>query len=330
MSVEHRVGILGTGSFVPEKVLDNDQLEQMVDTSDEWIVTRTGIRERRIAAEGETTSSMALEASRRALEAAGVRADELDLIVVATVSGDYIFPSVSCLLQHGLEAYQAGALDLQAACSGFLYALSVGSQFIRAGTASKVLVVGAETLSRVTDYQDRSSCILFGDGAGAAVLSDRFERGEVLPTFHLGADGRCWDVIQVPAGGTARPLTPERFAEREQFMRLRGREVYKFAVAKFVELVREQREKHPDLGLGLVIPHQVNQRIIDSATTKLELDPSCVVSNIARYGNTSAASIPLALDEVVRNGAIENASGKLVVFCAFGAGLTWAGGALRW
>jgi 3-oxoacyl-[acyl-carrier-protein] synthase-3 len=310
-------------------VLSNADLETMVDTNDEWITSRTGIKERRIAANGETCSDMSVQAAQRALEAAGLKATDLDLVICATVTGDYQFPSTSCLVQSKIGARKAAAFDLGAACSGFLYGLAMGGQHIASGNAKNVLLVGAEHLSSVVNYRDRSSCILFGDGAGAVVLSSEFDRGEVLSTT-LHADGDRADVIKVPVGGSAEPCTHEALETGRNYMYIHGREVYKFAVAQFVRLVQNQLAAHSDLELGLVIPHQVNQRIIESARNRLEIPAEQVYTNIDRYGNTSAASIPIALDEVVRSGQMDSMQGKLIVFCAFGAGLTWASGSLRW
>ncbi len=324
-----RVGLRGTGSYVPERVLTNADFEKMVDTSDEWIVTRTGIKERRIAAPGENPSDMATKAGERALADARITAQDVDLLIVATVSGDFQFPSTACIVQRRLGCREIGAFDVGAACSGFMYALTVATQFVRAGAAKNVLVIGVEALSRVTDYTDRSSCILFGDGAGAAVVSDTFERGEIL-SGSIHSDGEGADVIMVPAGMSARPTTPETVAERLHFMRLRGREVYKFAVSRMVELVEDAKARHSDLKLGFVVPHQVNLRIIESAREKLGLAEEDVFVNITNYGNTSAASIPIALDEAKRSGRLERHKGELVVMCAFGAGLTWGSVALKW
>ena len=324
-----RVGIRGTGSCVPTRVLRNSDFEKMVDTSDEWITSRTGIKERRVVGEGETTSSLAVEAGRRALAAAKLEPDAIDMIVVSTVTPDNQFPSVACKVQTQLGATRAGAFDVGAACSGFLYGLTVARALVASGTAKNVLLIGAETLSRIVDYGDRTSCILFGDGAGAAVLSSEFEHGEVLPSRNY-ADGSGYEVMWIRTGGTAERPTPELLAAGHHFMRIRGREVYKFAVSKMVELVEEQIEANPGLELGLVIPHQVNLRIIESARERLGIAPELIYCNIDRYGNTSAASIPIAFDEAVRSGALDAARGKLVIFCAFGAGLTWASGALRW
>ncbi|MBL8842377.1 MAG: ketoacyl-ACP synthase III [Planctomycetes bacterium] len=329
MSGEIRVGIRGTGSALPPKVLRNADFEKMIDTTDEWITTRTGIKERRIVGDGETTATLATEAARRALDAAGMQPSDLDAIVVATVTPDNQFPSTACKVQAALGATRAGAFDISAACSGFLYGLNIGRSLIVARSARNVLVIGAETLSRIVDYTDRAACILFGDGAGAAILSHEFERGEVLP-HRIYADGGGYEIMWLQAGGSAQRITPEAMAAGQHYLRIRGREVYKFAVSRFVELVQEQRAAHPGDALGLVIPHQVNLRIIESAREKLDIPMEQIFCNIEKYGNTSAASIGIALDEAVRTGAIDAARGKLVIFCAFGAGLTWASGALRW
>ncbi len=328
--VLRRVGLFGTGSYAPEKVYSNADFEKMVDTTDEWITTRTGIKERHIAAEDEATSTMAVRAARSALEAAGIAPEELDLIVVGTVTPDHPFPASACLIQRELGAWNAAAFDLSAACAGFLYGVSVASQFVATGAANNVLVVGADTLSRIVNYKDRGSCILFGDGAGCAVLSSRDGGHEILPSGTLHADGRGAEVIYIHSGGSQHPITHEALETRLHQMQVSGREVYKFAVSKFVDLVRGQLEAHPDLELGLVIPHQVNQRIIDSARSRLGLPEEKVYSNIARFGNTSAASIPIALDELVRSGQMDEHRGKLIVFCAFGAGLAWGSAAMRW
>lgn len=323
------VGIRGTGAYVPEKVLSNLDLATMVDTSDEWITSRTGIRERRIAADGETTSDMAVAAARRAVEDAGLTPKDIGLIIVATVSGDFVFPSVACLVQNKLGCNDVGAFDVSAACSGFMYALSTAHQFVAAGTVDNVLVVGVESLSRITDYTDRASCILFGDGAGAMVVSSQFDHGRILSSS-LYALGEGYDVIMIPSGGTARPASAETVAAREHFMRLRGREVYKFAVSRMVALVDDARKRHADLPLGYIVPHQVNLRIIESARDRLGLSDDLLYVNIDRYGNTSAASIAIGFDEARRAGALDSKKGQLVVMCAFGAGLTWGSVAVEW
>jgi len=321
--------IAGTGAALPEKILTNADLEKIVETSDEWITTRTGIRERRVAREGESMSQFAVQAAVRALEMASLPASSIDLIICATVTPDMPIPATSCLIQHRLGATRAAAFDIGAACSGFLYGMTVARGLIASGTARHVLLIGAETLSRIVDYSDRTSCILFGDGAGAAVLSSEFERGEVLPS-RIFSDGSGYDVMWIRTGGSAERPTPELMAAGHHFMRIRGREVYKFAVSKMVELVEEQVKANPGLELGYVIPHQVNLRIIESARERLGIPAERIYVNIDRYGNTSAASIPIAFDEAIRAGALDSSRGKLVVFCAFGAGLTWASGALRW
>jgi 3-oxoacyl-[acyl-carrier-protein] synthase-3 len=322
-------GIRGTGHYLPERVLTNEDLQALVDTSDEWIISRTGIKERRIVRADEMTSDMALAASRSALDHAGLTAREIDLIIVATVTGDLVLPATACLIQHRLGARKIGAFDVQAACSGFLYGLNAATGFVATGAADNVLVVGVESLSRITDYQDRASCILFGDGAGAAVVSNTFERGEIL-SGSLGADGERADVIMIPAGGSLRPSSHESVENREHYMRLRGREIYKFAVSKMVELVKEAKRRHSNLELGYVVPHQVNLRIIDSARERLGLAEDQMFVNIERCGNTSAASIGIGLDEASRSGLLDRCQGKLLVMCAFGAGLTWASISLKW
>ncbi|MBI4880801.1 MAG: ketoacyl-ACP synthase III [Planctomycetes bacterium] len=329
MTAVRRVGIRGTGACVPERVLSNDDLQKMVDTSDEWITTRTGIKERRIIADDKATSDLAIEASEKALADAGISAADLDMIIVATISSDYVIPSTACLLQSRLKARHIGAFDIQAACSGFIYAVATAQKFIESGSAHNVLVVGAEALSRVTDYQDRASCILFGDGAGAVILSDQFERGEIL-SVDLHADGDGEDFIKIKAGGSRHSASHQTVDGREHYMRVRGRDVYRFAVSRMVELVESARQRHPDVALGLVIPHQVNLRIIESARDRLGLQDEQVYVNIDRFGNTSSASIPIGLDEARRAGRLDGEQGKLLVMCAFGAGLTWGAVSLKW
>lgn len=323
------VGIAGTGSFVPEKVLTNEDLSKMVETNDEWIQQRTGIRERRIIPEGMVTSDMCAEAARRALAAAKVDAKDIDLIVLATVSGDCLFPSTASAVAHKIGAINAGGYDLSGACTGFVMALTTGNQFVQTGLYDNVLVIGSESLSRLVDYEDRNSCILFGDGAGAAVLRplEVAGQGEILHST-LGMDGSQFEVIWIPAGGTRQPLTHELLEQKQNTMKIRGREVYQFAVRKMVELVEKEMARFPGEEIGLVIPHQVNLRIIESAVERLGIPMDRVVVNIHKYGNTSAASIPVALDETVRAGRMPK--GKLVVFVAFGAGLAWGSALIRW
>jgi 3-oxoacyl-[acyl-carrier-protein] synthase-3 len=322
-------GIAGTGSYLPERVVDNAFFEGILETNDEWIQQRTGIAQRRHVDKGEENSHMCVKAAKQALEEAGIEASELDLIIVATISGDYQMPATACLVQHALGATNAGAFDVQAACSGFVTALSVGEAFVSSGRFDRVLVIGAEALSRFLDFEDRGSAILFGDGAGAAVLTPHSEckRGEIIKTT-LGADGEGWDHIWIPSGGTKRPASLESVAEREHFIRVNGREVYRFAVKRMGEVIGEMMEGYDQSEIGLIVPHQVNQRIIDAAVERHNIPAEKVMVNINKYGNTSAASVPIALHEAVETGRMED--GKLVVLAAFGAGLTWAGALLRW
>ncbi|HWP40073.1 MAG TPA: beta-ketoacyl-ACP synthase III [Tepidisphaeraceae bacterium] len=320
--------ILGTGSYVPEKRLTNDDLAKMVDTSDEWIVQRTGIRERRIAAAHESTATLASHAATRALQAAGLEPKHLDLIVCGTITPEMTFPSTACFVAASLGLDSTPAFDVAAACSGFLYTLDTASAFIKSGKYRTVLAIGAETLSRITDYQDRASCILFGDGAGAVVLqrSDEPNRGVLYSSLH--ADGHGWEMLHC-LPGSRHPINEPMVAGRQQFMKIKGRDVYKFAVQRFHELISDAMRKCELTAdkVKLIIPHQVNQRIIDSAMEKLQLPSHKAYVNIDRYGNTSSASIPIALDEAVRAGRLVR--GDVVIFVAFGAGLTWANAVVR-
>ncbi len=329
MASRIRVGIAGTGSYTPERVVPNAYFEEFLDTSDEWIVQRTGIRERRFAAEGQATSDLCVEAGKRALEAAGIRPEDLDLVIVGTLTPDYPLPSTACLVQDRLGATRAGAFDVAAACTGFMTALSTGEAFVAAGRAKRVLVIGAETLSRFVDYTDRGSAIIFGDGAGAAILTplDECGQGEVLKTT-LGADGSGYDFIHIPGGGAKAPPTHASIDAGQHFIKMRGRDVYRFAVSHMAEMIEEMLEGYDRDDLTLIVPHQVNRRIIDTALDRLEMTDEKVMINIQHYGNTSAATVPIALDEAARAGRMEK--GKLVVLCAFGAGLTWGGSLLRW
>lgn len=325
--------IAGTGSCVPEKRLTNDDLAKMVETNDEWITQRTGIKERRIASPEETTASLGTEAARRAISAAGLEPKDIELIVVATITPEMVFPSTACFIGAELGLPGVPAFDMSAACSGFIYALVTGANFIRSGMYRNVLVIGAETLSRIVNYKDRSSCILFGDGAGAVVLrrgdeSNDGTRGRGLIYSTLHADGTGGDVMKCMPG-SRHPICADLISQEQQFVQLRGREVYKFAVNKFEELI-DQAMRACELGkedVKFIIPHQVNQRIIDSAMERLGMPPSQAYVNIAKYGNTSAASIPLALDEAWREGRIQ--PGDVIIFVAFGAGLTWANAVVR-
>jgi 3-oxoacyl-[acyl-carrier-protein] synthase III len=320
--------ILGTGSYVPEKRLTNDELSKLVDTSDEWIVQRTGIRERRIAGSHESTATLASHAATRALQAAGLEPKHLDLIVVGTITPEMTFPSTACFVAASLGLDSTPAFDVTAACSGFIYTLETADAFIKSGKYKTVLAIGAETLSRITDYQDRGSCILFGDGAGAVVLQRSNESGRGLIHSSLYADGRGWEMLHC-LPGSKHPLNESMVAGRQQFMKIKGRDVYKFAVQRFHELIEDAMRKCEltPQKLKLIIPHQVNQRIIDSAMERLKLPPEKAYVNIDRFGNTSAASIPIALDEAVRSGKV--VKGDVVIFVAFGAGLTWANAVVR-
>jgi len=328
MSNTYGAIVTGTGSALPEKRLTNADLSKMVDTNDEWIVQRTGIKERRIAGDDESTASLATIAARRALDAAGVEPSEVDLIIVATITPEMVFPSTACFVGAALGLKSTPAFDMSAACSGFIYALNTGANFIRAGQYKTVLVIGAETLSRIVDYTDRSSCILFGDGAGAVVLQRSNDASKGLVYSSLHADGSGAEVMKCMPG-SKHPINAELIAARDQYMKIRGREVYKFAVTKFGELI-EDAMRAAELTkdqVKLIVPHQVNQRIIDSAMEKLEMSADKAHVNIDRYGNTSSASIPIALDEAWRAGKI--LPGDSIVFVAFGAGLTWANAVLK-
>jgi 3-oxoacyl-[acyl-carrier-protein] synthase-3 len=323
------VEIAGVGSYLPERVLSNEDLEQMVDTSDEWIYPRTGIKERRLAADDEATSDMALAAAREAIRMAQVNPAELDAVLVATCTPDHFFPATACLVQSGLGAERAMACDLEAACSGFLYGYSWAAGMIGTGLADNVLLIGAEALSRFTDYTDRRSCILFGDAAGAVVLRRSRDGGELLYT-ELGADGSWPEILIIPAGGSRAPACPETVEQREHYMQLTGREVFKLAVNKLTELIQKMPER---TGVALeevkmVIPHQSNVRIINSAFERSGLDLDKAYMNIERVGNTSAASIPVAMAEAVERGKLQR--GDLVLLLAFGGGLTWGSMLIRY
>ncbi len=324
-----RVGIAGTGSHVPERVVTNAFFEGILDTSNEWIVQRTGIERRRWVAENEATSDLCIPAARRALEAAGVAAADLDLIVVGTVSPDNVLPAVSVLVQREIGASKAAAFDLNSACTGFMTALTTAEAFVAAGRARNALVIGAESLSRFIDLKDRTSCILFGDGAGAAVLRPVGSggRGEILRRS-MGADGTGYDLIHMVGGGSRKPSSHETVDNAEHAIRVKGRDVFRFAVQKMVDCIEEMMQGHSYDELTLLVPHQVNRRIIDAALERLGWSDEKVAVNIQEYGNTSAASVPIALDEAVRAGRVEQ--GKLVVLVAFGAGLTWGGALVRW
>ncbi|MHB8880813.1 MAG: beta-ketoacyl-ACP synthase III [Thermodesulfovibrionales bacterium] len=324
-----RARIIGTGSYVPVRVLTNQEIEKKVDTSDSWIVERTGIKERRIAAETQAASDLAYEASLSALKKARLKAKDLDLIIVATVTGDMPFPSTACLLQAKLGAKNAAAFDLGAACSGFIYGLHVASGMIRSGLHQRVLVVGAEVLSRFTDWQDRSTCILFGDGAGAVILEPTREKHGIWST-HIYSDGNLADLIMLPGGGSHAACSRETILKKLHHIKMKGNETFKVAVRTLEELAEATLAKN-DLDpaqLSLLIPHQANLRIIQATAKRLGLPMDKVFLNIQKYGNTSAASVPIALDEAVAADRIK--SGDYVLLEAFGGGLTWASALLRW
>jgi 3-oxoacyl-[acyl-carrier-protein] synthase-3 len=331
-SVVPRFGavIAGTGCALPEKRLTNADLEKMVDTSDEWIQQRTGMRERRMVGPGETTASLATAAAKKALAEANVAPEEIDLIIVSTLTPDMLTPSTACLVQHNLGIKRhIGCMDLNAACSGFVYGLATASQFVQNGAYRHVLVVGAETLSRFIDYTDRNTCILFGDGSGAAVVSRSEDPQKGLQSFQLGANGDGAQFITIPGGGSLHPACAGSVAEKMHYLKMNGREVYKFAVHQMTESLRWGMEScglTPDT-VKLVVPHQVNQRIIDSATEKMGFPREKVFINIDRYGNTSAASVPIALDEARKAGRC--GPGDWIIMVAFGAGLTWAAATVK-
>ena len=324
-----KAGIWGTGSSYPEGVLTNADLEKMVETSDEWITSRTGIKQRRKAATGEYTSLFAVRAARQALERASLDAADIDLLICATVTPDQILPSTGCLIQAELGANRAAAFDLVAACSGFLYGVTLANQMIRGGQARYALVVGAEILTRYVDYTDRSTCVIFGDGAGAAVLGPAAEGRGILST-RIYSDGRFAEQLFSPGGGTRIPPTAETLAAGLHYFKMRGNELFKVAVRSMAEVSREVLAEagHEASEVALFIPHQANQRITDAVADKLEVDSSIVYSNISMHGNTSAASIPIALDECVVAGRVKE--GDLVLLASFGGGVTWGAVLIRW
>ena len=321
--------IAATGSAVPKRVLRNADLERLVATSDEWIVERTGIRERRVVDEGVASSDLGTEAARAALTAGGWDAADIDLLLVATCTPDMPLPSTACLIQRNLKASRAIAFDLAAACSGFLYGLSVADLYVRSGTCRKALVVGTEVMSSVIDWTDRSTCILFGDGAGAVLIEPSDDDRGILST-HLHSDGDLWDLVCVPGGGSRLPASAAMLADRQQFVKMKGNETFKVAVRTLEATAREALEANK-LGvedIDLFIPHQANVRIVNAVTERLGMKKDRVFLNMDRYGNTSAASIPLALDEAVRAGRVS--PGSRILMVAFGSGLTWASAVVKW
>lgn len=322
-------GILGTGFYVPEKIMTNADLEKIVETSDEWIVERTGIKERRIAEDNQPMSDLALRAAKAALADAGVAAEDLDLIIVATLTSDRIIPSTACMIQNLLGAKHAAAFDLSAACSGFAYAASVAAQFIETGAYKKALVIGAETLSKYINWEDRNTCVLFGDGAGAAVLG-QVEEGYGVLSFDLGSDGSGGDAIQIPSSGSLMPVSKESIDQKLNLIHMNGRDVFKFAVKAMGKTVKNSLAKidMPQEKIDWLVPHQANIRIIESAAKRLSMPMDKVIVNIHKYGNMSAACIPIALAEAAA--AKRFKKGDIIALSGFGAGLTWASCIIRW
>lgn len=329
MAAQFNAGILGTGRSYPEGVLTNADLEKMVETSDEWITTRTGIKQRHRAGEDEYTSLFAVRAGRQAIERAGIDPAEIDLIICATVSPDQILPSTGCLIQAELGAHKAAAFDLVAACSGFLYGLTLANQMVRSGQSRYALVIGAEILTRYVDYTDRGTCVIFGDGAGAAVVG-QVENPRGIIASRIRSDGRFAEQLYSPGGGTRLPTTTETLASGANFFKMRGNELFKVAVRSMAEVSTEVLDEagcRPE-DVNLFIPHQANQRITDAVTDRLSVDPSRVYSNISMHGNTSSASIPIALDECIEQGKLNE--GDLLLMASFGGGVTWGAVLMRW
>lgn len=324
-----RVAIVGTGSYLPERILTNADLEKMVDTTDEWIVTRSGIRERHIARDDEATSDMAAVAAKRALQQAGVAPEAVDLIIVATVTPDMGFPSTACFVQNAIGAKRATCFDLEAACAGFLFAVETAQQFIRTGTIETALVIGAEKLSCVTDWKDRSTCVLFGDGAGAVVLQASRDSRGILTTV-TGSDGSLAELLNLPGGGSRHPVSAQTIENRLHYMKMNGREVFKHAVRAMCDAARKAlgRCNMTIADVACVVPHQANMRIIDAIRERFEVPPEKFYVNLHRTGNMSAASVPVALDEAARSGRIK--TGDNVLLVAFGGGFTWGAMVVRW
>lgn len=323
------VSIIGTGSYVPERVLTNAELETRVDTTDEWIVTRTGIRERRIAADGEFTSHMAAKAAQRAMDQAGVKASEIDLIIVATITPDTFFPSTSCHVQRHIEATNAACFDVSAACSGFLYGIEIAQQFISNHTYNTVLVIGADRLTSIVNWEDRNTCVLFGDGAGAAILRSRAGSHGVITTF-MGSDGRFGEILHMPGGGCANPVTAENAHLKLNTLHMNGRETFKQAVTSMHNAARKALEQS---GLAIedvtcIIPHQANLRIIEALAERMRVSLDKFHITLDRYGNTSAAAVAIALDEANRTGRFQ--VGDYILMVVFGGGLTYASSVVQW
>lgn len=328
--MNYRAIISGVGHYVPEKILRNQDLEKMVDTTDEWIVSRTGIKERRILGEGKGSSFMGALAAKLALEDAGVDADELELIVVATVTPDMFFPSTACLIQHEIGAKNAWGVDINGACTGFIYAVAMGAHFIESGRYKKVLVVGTDKMSAITDYTDRNTCVLFGDAAGAVVLERSRQNKTGIIDYLLKSDGSGQNYLYMKGGGSLHPATHETVDKKMHYIYQDGRTVFKFAVNGMADITEEivRKNKIRSEEIKLFIPHQANLRIIDAAAQRLKLSPDQILINIDRYGNTTAATIPLGLSEAYQDGKLKK--GDIIVFAAFGAGFTWGSMLIRW
>lgn len=324
-----RVKIAGTGSYIPQRVLTNADLERMVATSDEWISTRTGIKERRIADENEAASDLAYHAARRALKDAHVKPEDLDMIIVATITPDMIFPATACILQERLGARKVAAFDLEAACSGFLYGLTVGNQFIATGMYDTILVVASETLSKIVDWQDRNTCVIFADGAGAAVIGPSSDSSRIISTY-LGADGGGADLVKVPAGGSRLPASFQTVQNRQHYMKMKGNELFKTAVKAMIHAIYASLEEGnlKSSDVDYFIPHQANMRIIDAVVKKVGLSQEKVHINLEQCGNMSAASVAVGLDEAVRREKIKK--GDKVLLTCFGGGVTWASMVIEW
>ena len=323
------VSIIGTGSYVPERVLTNAELEKLVETSDDWITTRTGIKERRIAAPDEHTSDLAAKAALNALEDAGITAEEIDLILVATVTPDMFFPSTACFVQAKIGAKKAACFDVSAACSGFLYALEIAQQFITSHTYNTILVIGAEKLSSIVDWKDRNTCVLFGDGAGAAILRHRGGGHGVIAT-HMGSNGDLSDILYIPGGGCRFPMTSANVDERLNTIKMNGKETYKQAVTAMLTAANAVLEQSglKSEDLACIIPHQANLRIIEAIADRMKVPLDRFMVNLDRFGNTSAAAVAIALDEASRTGRMQE--GDYVLLVVFGGGLTWASSVIQW
>lgn len=323
------VGIKGIGSYTPEKILTNRDLEKIVDTTDEWISTRTGIKERRIAAENEACSDLAIKAAQNAILDAGITAEDIDLIILATITPDYMFPATAAIVQHKIGAVNAAAFDLEAACTGMIYGMVTGANFIATGVYKNVLVIGSEAMSKIIDWTDRDTCVLFGDGAAAVVLSE-VEEGYGILGYHLGADGSGGVYLDQPAGGSRNPANANTVNEKMHFLKMKGKEVFKFAVSILPESVLKTLKISGMTmeQVNMYIPHQANTRIIESAAKKLEQPLEKFYMNMDRFGNTSSASIGIALDEVVKSGKIKKNDN--IVLVGFGAGLTYGSCVIKW